>query len=157
MIIKSFEIKKINLDKNKFLLFYGKNEGLKKEIKNNLLKNKNITSKYDEKEIIENSNILNEELNSRSLFEDEKIIVVNRATDKIFKIITEIVEKQVKETIIIIDAENLEKKSKLRSFFEKNNNCICIPFYPDTSETLSRLAFDYVKRKKFLYQNQISI
>ena len=148
MIIKSFEIKKINLDKNKFLLFYGKNEGLKNEIKNNLLKNKNITSKYDEKEIIENSNILTEELNSRSLFEDERIIVVNRATDKIFKIITEIVEKQVKETIIIIDAENLEKKSKLRSFFEKNNNCICIPFYPDTSETLSRLAFDYVKRKK---------
>ena len=109
MIIKSFEIKKINLDKNKFLLFYGKNEGLKNEIKNNLLKNKNITSKYDEKEIIENSNILNEELNSRSLFEDERIIVVNRAPDKIFQIITEIVEKQVKETIIIIDAENLEK------------------------------------------------
>ena len=148
MIIKSFEINKINLDKNKFLLFYGKNEGLKNEIKNNLLKNKNITSKYDEKEIIEDSNILTEELNSRSLFEDEKIIIVNRATDKIFKIISEIVEKQIKETIIIIDAENLEKKSKLRSFFEKNNNCICIPFYPDTEETLSRLAFDYAKRKK---------
>ena len=109
MIVKSFEINKINLDKNKFLLFYGKNEGLKNEIKNNLLKNKNITSKYDEKEIIENSDILTEELNSRSLFEDEKIIIVNRATDKIFKIISRIVEKQVKETIIIIDAENLEK------------------------------------------------
>ena len=148
MIVKSFEIKKINLEKNKFLLFYGKNEGLKNEIKNNLLKNKNITSKYDEKEIIENADILTEELNSRSLFEDEKIIIVNRATDKIFKIISEIVEKEVKETIIIIDAENLEKKSKLRSFFEKKNDCICIPFYPDTSETLSRLAFDCVKRKK---------
>ena len=148
MIIKSFEINKINLDKNKFLLFYGKNEGLKSEVKNNLLKNKNLTAKYDEKEIIENSDILTEELNSRSLFEDEKIIIVNRATDKIFKIISEIVEKQIKETIIIIDAENLEKKSKLRSFFEKNNNCICIPFYPDTEETLSRLAFDYAKRKK---------
>jgi len=148
MIIKSFEINKINLDKNKFLLFYGKNEGLKNEVKNNLLKNKNLTAKYDEKEIIENSDILIEDLNSRSLFEDEKIIIVNRATDKIFKIISEIVEKQVKETIIIIDAENLEKKSKLRSFFEKNNNCICIPFYPDTDETLSRLAFDYAKRKK---------
>ena len=148
MIIKSFEINKINLDKNKFLLFYGKNEGLKNEVKNNLLKNKNLTVKYDEKEIIENSDILIEDLNSRSLFEDEKIIIVNRATDKIFKIISEIIEKQVKETIIIIDAENLEKKSKLRSFFEKNNNCICIPFYPDTDETLSRLAFDHAKRKK---------
>ena len=148
MIIKSFEINKINLDKNKFLLFYGKNEGLKSEVINNLLKNKNLTAKYDEKEIIENSDILIEDLNSKSLFEDEKIIIVNRATDKIFKIISEIVEKQIKETIIIIDAENLEKKSKLRSFFEKNNNCICIPFYPDTEETLSRLAFDYAKRKK---------
>ena len=148
MIIKSFEINKINLDKNKFLLFYGKNEGLKNEIKNSLLKNKNLTAKYDEKEIIENSDILIEDLNSKSLFEDEKIIIVNRATDKIFKIISEIVEKKIKETIIIIDAENLEKKSKLRSFFEKNNNCICIPFYPDTDETLSRIAFDYAKRKK---------
>ena len=148
MIIKSFEINKINLDKNKFLLFYGKNEGLKSEVKNNLLKNKNLTAKYDEKEIIENSDILIEDLNSKSLFEDEKTIIVNRATDKIFKIISEIVEKKIKETIIIIDAENLEKKSKLRSFFEKNNNCICIPFYPDTEETLSRLAFDYAKRKK---------
>ena len=148
MIIKSFEINKINLDKNKFLLFYGKNEGLKNEVKNSLLKNKNLTAKYDEKEIIENSDILIGDLNSKSLFEDEKIIIVNRATDKIFKIISEIVEKQIKETIIIIDAENLEKKSKLRSFFEKNNNCICIPFYPDTEETLSRLAFDYAKRKK---------
>ena len=148
MIIKSFEINKINLDKNKFLLFYGKNEGLKNEVKNSLLKNKNLTAKYDEKEIIENSDILIEDLNSKSLFEDEKTIIVNRATDKIFKIISEIVEKQIKETIIIIDAENLEKKSKLRSFFEKNNNCICIPFYPDTEETLSRLAFDYAKRKK---------
>ena len=31
MILKSYETKKINLDKNKFLLFYGKNEGAKKE------------------------------------------------------------------------------------------------------------------------------
>ena len=72
MIIKSFEINKINLKKNKFLLFYGKNEGLKNEVKNSLLKNKNLTAKYDEKEIIENSYILTEELNSRSLLKMKK-------------------------------------------------------------------------------------
>ena len=147
MIIKSFEINKINLDKNKFLLFYGKNEGLKSEVKNNLLKNKNLTAKYDEKEIIENSDILIEDLNSKSLFEDEKTIIVNRATDKIFKIISEIVEKQIKETIIIIDAENLEKKSKLRSFFEKDKKCVCVPFYTDTNQTLSIIASKYLKAK----------
>ena len=32
MIIKSFELNRLNVDKTDFILFYGKNEGLKKEI-----------------------------------------------------------------------------------------------------------------------------
>ena len=148
MIIKSFEVNKLNLNKNPFVLLYGKNDGLKKEIKKNILKNKIITSNYEEKEIIDNFNNFIEELNTKSLFEKEKLIIINRASDKILKILSEIIDKNNEDLIIIVDAENLEKKSKLRSFFEKEVNCACIPVYPDTQSTLSKIAFDYLNKRK---------
>jgi len=148
MIIKSFEANKLNLNKNPFVLLYGKNDGLKKEIKKNILKNKIITSNYEEKEIIDNFNNFIEELNTKSLFEEEKLIIINRASDKILKILSEIIDKNNEDLIIIVDAENLEKKSKLRSFFEKEINCACIPVYPDTQTTLSKIAFDYLNKRK---------
>ena len=153
MIIKSFELNKINLSTYKTILFYGKNEGLKNQSKNNLLKNKIITSTYEEKEIIENSNNIVENLNSKSLFENERIILIKRATDKIFKILLEIIDRKIDDLILIIDADNLEKKSKLRSFFEKDKNCICVPFYQDTDQTLSKLAFEFLKKKNISISN----
>ncbi len=153
MIIKSYETDKINLKKSSFVLFYGKNEGLKNEIKNELLKKKTITSSYEEKEILDNSNNFIESLSSKSLFEDEKLIVINRATDKIFKILSEVIDKKIKDIIIIIDSDNLEKKSKLRNLFEKNTDCVCVPIYPDTEVTLSKLAFEYLKKKNILVSN----
>ena len=56
MIIKSFEINKINFDQNKLVLFYGKNEGFKNEATNNLIKDKDEITKYEEKEVLENIN-----------------------------------------------------------------------------------------------------
>ena len=147
MIIKNFEIKKINLDNNPFVLLYGKNEGLKNQIKIELLKNKTITTNYEEKEIIDNLDNFTESLYTKSLFENEKLIIINRVTDKIFKILYEIINRKIDNLIIIIDADNLEKKSKLRSFFEKDENCICIPFYPDTDQALSKIASEYLKIK----------
>ena len=148
MIIKSFEVNKLNLKKNPFVLLYGKNDGLKKEIKKNILKNKIITSNYEEKEIIDNFNNFIEEMNTKSLFEEEKLIIINRASDKVLKTLSEIIDKNNEDLIIIVDAENLEKKSKLRSFFEKEVNCACIPVYPDTQSTLSKIAFDYLNKRK---------
>ena len=81
------------------------------------------------------------------MFENEKFIIINRATDKILKIIDEILEKKVKDTTIIINAGILEKKSKLRAKFEKNKNLVCVAFYPDNNETLSRLVNNYIKYK----------
>ena len=153
MIIKSHETKKINLDKYPFVLLYGKNEGFKKEIKNNLLKNKSITSDLDEKEILDNPNNFIESLLTQSLFEEENVIFINRASDKLFKIISEIIVKKTENLTIIVDSDNLEKKSKLRSFFEKDKNCICIPFYPDTHQTLTIIAMEYLKIKKIPISN----
>ena len=115
MIIKSYNADNLKPNNN-FFLFYGKNEGLKKQIINNLLKNKKEISSYDEREILESSNSFIENTLTKSLFENEKIILIKRGTDKIFKIIEEISEKKIEDLIIIINSENLDKKSKLRAF-----------------------------------------
>ena len=148
MIIKSYELNKINFDQNKLILFYGKNEGLKNDSINNLLKNKENISKYEEKEILENTNIFLENVFSKSLFENEKIIIIKRVTDKILKIIEEIEEKKIEDLKIIINADILEKKSKLRSFFEKSKEHVCVAFYPDTNQVLSKLTYNFFNQKK---------
>ena len=147
MIIKSFEINKINFDQNKLVLFYGKNEGFKNEAVNNLIKDKDKITKYEEKEVLENINDFIESILSKSLFESEKIIIIKRVTDKILKIIDEIDSKNIEDIKIILNADNLEKKSKLRSLFEKDKKYICVPFYPDTDQTLSKLTYDFLKKK----------
>jgi DNA polymerase-3 subunit delta len=148
MIFKSYEINKINLNIKHLILFYGKNEGLKNEALNVLIKNKKNVSSYEEKEILDNERIFIENILSKSLFEEEKSIVIKRATDKILKIIEIIHLKNLEDTTIIINSENLEKKSKLRSFFEKHKKLICVPFYPDNDQALSKLAYNFLRDKK---------
>ena len=147
MIIKFFELNKLNIDKTNFILFYGKNEGLKLETIKKILKNKNEIINYDEKEILDNSNNFIESILSQSLFNNEKIIIIKRSTDKILKIINEIEAKNISDVKIIIIAENLEKKSKLRFFFEKSDKHICIPFYEDSIKSLGILASNFFKQK----------
>ena len=148
MILKSYELNKIDQNNMDFILFYGKNEGLKNEALNILVKNKNNISNYEEKEILDNENVFIENILSKSLFEEEKSIVIKRATDKILKIIEILHLKNLEDTTIIINSENLEKKSKLRSFFEKDKKLVCVPFYPDNDQTLSKLAYNFLKDKK---------
>jgi DNA polymerase-3 subunit delta len=148
MIIKSYELSKLNFDHNKIVLFYGKNEGLKNESINNLLKNKETITKYEEKEILDNTNIFLENVFSKSLFENEKIIIIKRVSDKILKVIEEIEDKNVEDVKIILNADILEKKSKLRYFFEKSKKHVCVAFYPDTNQVLSKLTYDFFNQKK---------
>jgi len=148
MIIKSFEISKINLGLNNLFLLYGKNEGFKNEVTKNIIKNKNNILNYEEKEILENEDNFIENLLTKSLFDEEKIIIIKRSTDKILDIIKDLYSKKIEDIIIILNADNLEKKSKLRSFFEKDKKCICIPFYPDTNQTLTKLSYNFLREKK---------
>lgn len=148
MIIKYYNANKINLDKNKFILLYGKNEGYKTEIINNLVKDKKNILTYEEKEILENSDSFIESLINKSLFEKEKIVIIKRSTDKIFKIFEDIISKKINDLNIIISADTLEKKSKLRSYFEKDKQFVCIAFYPDNEEALFKLASNFIKEKK---------
>lgn len=148
MIIKSFEINKIDPFKNNLILFYGQNEGLKDE---NIIKLsskfRNII-KYHEREILENQDNFFESILSGSLFDENKFVIINQASDKIVKIIEILIEKKekIKEIAILLNANSLEKKSKLRSIFEKN--LLCVPFYIDNNETLFKFTETFLKQRK---------
>ena len=153
MIKKNFEVNKINLNNERFFLIYGVNEGAKKEKVDQLhqdIERQNIHS-YDEKQILESEENFLENIFSKSLFEKEKYIKIDRATDKIFRIINIILEKKIEDISIIINCGPLDKKSKIRNLFEKEKNLICMAFYEDTFNVLSNLS------SQFLKQNKISI
>jgi len=157
MIKKNYEIGNLKENYNYFL-FYGKNEGLKNETIINLNSKKKDILNYEEKEVLENQNFFVEKILSKSLFDEDKIIIIKRATDKIVKLIDELNIKNIEETIIIIIADNLDKKSKLRSLFEKEKNFICVAFYPDTNQTLSKITHNFlIKRKISISQVNINL
>ena len=158
MIIKSYEVNKINPEIHNLLLFYGKNEGLKNHITKNIIKNTNNIHNYDEKEVLDNEHNFIDNILTKSLFDEKKLIIIKRSTDKILKIIESLKSEKLEDITIIINADNLEKKSKLRSFFEKNKETICIAFYPDNDQTLSKLAYDFLKNKKIsISQSSINL
>ena len=148
MIIKSFEINKIDPFKNNLILFYGQNEGLKDENIIKLSSKFHNIIKYHEREILENRDSFFESIFSGSLFDENKFVIINQATDKIVKIIEILIEKKekIKEIVILLNANSLEKKSKLRSIFEKN--LLCVPFYIDNNETLFKFTETFLKQKK---------
>jgi len=160
MIQKTFEINKINLNKYNFYLFYGENEGYKNEI----IKNKfeklysNKVCRYDEKEVLEKKGEFFNSILTKSFFENDKLIIISRATDKIKDIIEEIFLKKIDDIKIILSASTLEKKSKLRNYFEKNKDTICIAFYADTNQTLSGIAINFFRENKIsLSQETINL
>jgi len=156
MILKYFELSKLNFNITNFLLFHGKNEGYKNEEIEKITKRlKRTIVNYDEKQIIENTDEFFENNLNKSLFDDEKIISINRCTDKIIKVIEELIDKKVNDTIFILNTESLEKKSKLRNFFEKSKTqLVSIAFYPDNFDTLFKIAQQTTKIKKILLSNE---
>ena len=154
MIFKTFELNKIS--KNTiFYLLYGKNEGLKNECVNEILKgNDGKVFSYDENQVKDQTESFYENLLSGSLFESSKIILINRASDKIYNIIQDLIERNIVNTKIIINAGVLETKSKLRSLFEKNKKLICIPTYPDNDNTLAKLAVTIFRKENISISQQ---
>ena len=152
MIVKTFEIGRKKLDKENFFLVYGENQGLKNEIIQNLKKNlKGNIDNYDEAQILVDKELFYEKIFNQSLFEKEKIVIVNRCSEKIYDVIENILEKKISDTKIILNANLLEKKSKLRNVFEKNKELVIVPTYKDTSVGLLEIA------RKFFYNYKISI
>ena len=154
MIFKTFELGKIS-NNTIFYLLYGKNEGLKTECINKILdKSDGKIFYYDEKQIKDETEPFYENILSNSLFENNKIIIINRASDKIHDIIQDLFNRDIDNIKIIINAGILETKSKLRSLFEKKKNLVCIPTYPDNNETLSKVASTFLRKKNVLVSQQ---
>ena len=152
MISKYYEIEKFK-NKTNYFLFYGENEGQKQDlIKANFSKfAKENTYKYTEKDVIENKQIFLENIYSKSFFENEKLILISDVSDKILNLIEEIIGSNINDVVIILIAKRLDKKSKLRNYFEKENIVLTVPFYEDTPQTLLSIA------KKILFENKIDL
>jgi DNA polymerase-3 subunit delta len=150
MILKSFEIEKIKIGDKNLFLFYGENQGYKNQIIEEKFKEKykENTYYYDENEILNNENNFFNNILSKSFFENEKLIIINRATDKIKKTLEEVIEKKIQDLVIVLNANTLEKKSKIRSLFEKSKDAVCVPFYEDNNQTLSAIINNFFREKK---------
>ena len=151
MIVKSYEVSKIDIYKYNFYLIYGRNEGLQKNIINEcFLKNsKTQVILYEETEFISKSEVITEEMLSESLFGSEKVIIVSRVSGKILDKIQEITNRNIGNTKVILKSSSLDKKSKLRNFFEKEKELIIIPVYEDKKRDLFEIV------NKFLTENKI--
>ena len=156
MILKYFELNKLNLNNTNFLLLHGKNEGYKnEEIEKISEKLKRKIVSYDEKQVINNTVEFFEDNLNKSLFESEKIILINRCTDKIYKIIEELTDRNIDDIIFILNSDVLEKKSKLRNFFEKSKTqLVSIAFYPDNFDTLFKIAQKTFKERNISLSNE---
>ena len=149
MIKKHFEIEKVNLENNYIFLFYGENEGLKNEVIKKKFLNKFIEStyRYEESEIFNNRDNFFIELSSQSFFDNKKLIIISRISEKIKDVIEDLIEKKIQDVVIILQSKTLDKKSKLRQLFEKNKNLISVPFYEDNNQTLASITNNFFRQK----------
>ena len=157
MIIKSFEIEKIKSNKKNLILIYGTNQGYKNQVIKELFEKlfKGEILRFDENEIINNHEEFISSLMNKSLFDDDKLIIISRASDKILKFVNEITERKIEKITIIINSDNLEKKSKLRNLFEKEKEFVCIPFYEDNDKSLGSIAQNFFRQKNIKFSQEI--
>ena len=148
MIIKHYQLENFNLNKFIFFLIYGKNEGLQKEIIEKKFTNSFLgeINRYEENEVLSNSESIISEILNKSLFSNNKIIIITRASDKILKIIEKLLEKKLSDIKIIIKSGQLEKKSKLRNLFEKNKDMVTMPVYQDEFRSLLPIIIQFTKK-----------
>ena len=154
MILKSFNLNNANTN---IFLFYGNNEGLKEEEINRLYeKNKELEKiKYEEKDILSDLENFYSVIFNRSFFDDEKFIIIKNVTDKILILISELMSKELGNLRLILNANTLDKRSKLRNFFEKDKFYVCVPFYPDNENSLSKIAYQYLKENNISLSREI--
>ena len=157
MIIKSFEIEKIKSIKNNLILIYGTNQGYKNQVIKEFFEKlfEGEILRFDENEILNNHEEFISNLMNKSLFDDSKLIIISRTSDKILKFVNEIIERKIEKIKIIINSDNLEKKSKLRILFEKEKEFVCIPFYEDNNKSLSLIAQNFFRQKNIKVSQEI--
>ena len=146
------------IEETKSILFYGENIGLKKKFKENIRNNnkKNKIISFLQDDILKNTNLLLNELNNLSLFEEKKIIFIDNVNDKILKIIEEHLDGTLNNQIFIF-GDILDKKSKLRNYYEKSKSHGAVPCYADTTITIQKIIRDELKYFKGLSSLNLNI
>ena len=104
--------------------------------------------RYDEDEVFNIYENFISEISNKSFFEDKKIIVISRVSEKIFSLIDDIKNKNIEDVKIILNSKPLDKKSKLRSNFENGKDLVCIAFYNDDNLALVNIANKFFAEKK---------
>ena len=157
MIFKNFELGKIKSKNLNFFLFYGENEGLKNEKIEQIFTNdfKGSVVKFEESEVLNNADDFISSIINKSFFDEKKIIIITIVSEKIFYLIEDLFNRKINDTIIILKSGNLEKRSKIRTFFEKNKQLVCTPFYKDELRTLNQIANNFFKEKKISISQEI--
>ena len=160
MIFKSFLVEdnhKIILN-YRLILLYGENNGLISDLKNNIIKeNKGneIINIYQE-DLNKNKDLLFNETTNISLFNKKKLIIVNQSNDKVFNFVKYFNETESDLQILLISSL-LDKKSKIRNYFEKDKNLAVIPCYMDNEISLKRIISKNLKDYKNLDTNNLNL
>ena len=159
MQYKSYIVEEdIDVIKESLVLFYGENLGLQNDIKS-LIKKRNKDSEilyFTQDELLKNEDLLFNEILNISLFDKKKVFIIDQVSDKISKIIEGNFEKKIDHKLFFF-AGLLEKKSKLRNFFEKNSNTAIIPCYEDNEITIKKLIIQKLKNFQGLTPNNINL
>ncbi len=157
MIIKNFELEKLKKADSKMFLLYGENEGYKIQVFQSFFCKdfKGSTERLDEIEVINNFENFISNLINKSFFDESKLILISRVSDKFVKIAENILDRDIGDIKIVLNASILDKKSKLRSLFEKNKNLVCIPFYKDDTRSLAQIANNFFKKNKIPISQEV--
>ena len=157
MIIKNNELQKLKATKCNLYLLYGENRGFKNQFiyENLSLEFKKNIFKYNENEVFNDYKDFMTSILNKSFFEEKKLYIISNVSEKILVLIEDFISSNIEDITIIIVASILDKRSKLRNFFEKEKNTICIPFYSDQNRTLSFLASNFFKEKKISISQEV--
>ena len=141
MIYKSYIVEQnVKLLKNFSTLFYGENLGLKKEL---IDKIKSINREaefftYNQDELVKDKELIIKQIVNISLFEKNKIFIINQVNDKLFEITKELLELIDAQKLYLL-ADVLDKKSKLRNLFEKSKDLNVVPCYEDNEISIRNI------------------
>ncbi len=159
MIYKSYIVEQnVKLLKNSSTLFYGENLGLKKEIIDKI-KSLNQEAEfftYNQDELLKDKELIIKQIVNVSLFEKNKIFIINQANDKLFEITKELLELIDAQKIYLL-ADVLDKKSKLRNLFEKSKNLNVVPCYEDNEISIRNIINSRLKGFNGLTPNNVNI
>ena len=145
MNYKSYLIEEnIELLKNHIALFYGENLGLINFFKKKITEKHKKILRFTQEDVLKDHSKIFNEIKNISLFDDKKIIFISNVNDKLLDVIKE-VSLDTGDNKIFLFANILEKKSKLRSFFEKTTNCDVVTCYKDNDISIKKLIHQDLK------------